>query len=87
MLSTKENVFIFDPSQVLPLGARVDLGVMSMKGYSTFSKATIYWSNRTVSYLKWPRVVALDSVLSMGQIELFQKPFDHLTVSKQITDV
>ena len=31
----------------------------------------------------WAGVVALDRVLSMGQIELF----DHLTVCKQMTDI
>ena len=31
----------------------------------------------------WPGGVASERVLSMGQIELF----DHLTVSKQMTDV
>ena len=31
----------------------------------------------------WPRVIAPDRILSMGQIELF----DHLTVYKQMTDV
>ena len=29
----------YNPYQVLPLGARVDLGAMAMKGYSVFPKA------------------------------------------------
>ena len=39
----------------------------------------------------WPRVVAPDKVLSMGQIELFElleiELFDHLTLFKQTSDV
>ena len=41
----KYQIFIFDPLigpyQVLPLWGRDDLGVMAMKGYSTFPKTPV----------------------------------------------
>ena len=41
----------FDPNWYLPLIAyRVDLGVMAMKGYSTFSRAEASSSDSFVSY-------------------------------------
>ena len=32
---------LIKPYQVLPVGDRVDLGAMAMKGYSTFPKAPV----------------------------------------------
>ena len=53
---------------MLPLQARVDLGAMAMKGYSAFPKAPALLEPFIA--IGWPRVVAPDRVLIIGQIEL-----------------
>ena len=37
--SRKLGLVLLDPYQVLPLRARLDLGAMAIKGYSTFPNA------------------------------------------------
>ena len=39
--SRNYSLVLFNPYQVLPFQARVDLGAMAMKGYTTFSKAPV----------------------------------------------
>ena len=63
------------PYQVLPLRARVDLGAMAMKGYSTFPKLQHSW-NLTIRLFSVISRTLVRGVLPLcrGAVSVFYSP-------------